>query len=120
MRKYKGKIYIAGPMRDYKDFNFPAFDRADRLGTKLGWKVINPANMDRNDPKSINKLSSELRQRKYAKRDVAAIFNCKAIALLPNWHKSTGARAEYWLARWLMLEILDARTFKMNPKYILK
>jgi hypothetical protein len=32
--------------------------------------------------------------------------------MLPGWERSTGATAEYYFARWIGLEILDARTFK--------
>jgi hypothetical protein len=30
--------------------------------------------------------------------------------MLPGWHKSTGAVAEFFVARWLKLNILDAVT----------
>ena len=41
------KIYIAGPMTGIKDFNFPAFDRAEIQLALDGWTPINPANIDR-------------------------------------------------------------------------
>lgn len=41
------RAYIAGPMRGYDRFNFPAFDAAkDRL-IEMGWDVVSPADLDR-------------------------------------------------------------------------
>ncbi len=42
----KPTIYIAGPMRGFKDYNYPAFDRQQTVLEKQGWRVINPAEMD--------------------------------------------------------------------------
>ena len=47
MERRKPTIYIAGPMRGIEDFNFPAFDRQEELLEKQGWRVINPAELDR-------------------------------------------------------------------------
>lgn len=54
--------------------------------------------------------------REFVARDTAALLSLRAedgdfIALLPEWHISLGARAEYTLACWLKLDILDADTF---------
>src|SRR5262245_23383467 len=43
----KKKIYIAGPMRGYPSYNFPAFDEAEAALTAGGWRVLSPAAMDR-------------------------------------------------------------------------
>jgi hypothetical protein len=106
-------------MRNIPLFNFPAFDAASALGRSLGWEVISPAEMDRAsgfhettpatfDPAGI---------RQFIRRDVNVLVevlrgeNGDAIALLPGWEKSTGARSELALALWAKLEVLDARTF---------
>ena len=39
-------IYIAGPMSGIKDWNFPAFFKAEAELEALGYKVINPAHND--------------------------------------------------------------------------
>jgi hypothetical protein len=54
MKKRVSTIYVAGPMRGYDDYNYPAFDRQARVLEKQGWKVINPAEMDRDDEKPIS------------------------------------------------------------------
>ena len=41
------KIYIAGPMRGYENFNFPAFDAAAQLYRAIGYEVFNPADKDK-------------------------------------------------------------------------
>ena len=40
-------VYIAGPMRGYAEFNFPAFDEARNRGILLGFQIVSPADMDR-------------------------------------------------------------------------
>jgi hypothetical protein len=105
-------VYIAGPMRGYPDYNFPAFDKAKELAYANDFHIVySPADMDRIDGHEISKLSNKERQRVYARRDVDAIFLCTHIAMLPGWEKSIGARTEYALAVWLGLEILDATNF---------
>ena len=107
-------IYIAGPMRGYPQHNFPAFDEAKVRGTKLGHRIFNPADLDRAVGVSGD-LSIPLPQnfcRECVMRDIASLFFCDAIALLPGWEQSTGACAEKALAEWLSLQILSAVTFQ--------
>jgi hypothetical protein len=84
-----------------------------------GWNVISPADIDRHagikekDHKDGNAAAFD--QRVFVYRDFYALFFIAhqpvgAIAMLPGWEKSTGAVAEFFLARWLGLTILDART----------
>jgi len=108
------KIYIAGPMRGYAQFNFPAFDEASARGRALGHRIVSPAEMDREadfDEKQTAEITPAM-SRAFAKRDTAAILECDAIALLPGWERSTGAKAELALAKWIGIEVLDARTFR--------
>ena len=108
-------------MRGIPYFSFGAFDAAAAFGRLHGFQVINPADLDRSvgfDPYALpsdydwNQIPQWFDLRAAVRRDIDAIFRCDAIAMLPGWEKSKGATAEYHLARWLGLEVLDATTFE--------
>jgi|18_taG_2_1085343.scaffolds.fasta_scaffold05276_6 hypothetical protein len=108
-------IYIAGPMRGYDDYNYPAFDRQAIVLRRQGWTVINPAEMDRDDEKPINgphqfdpvnNYEDHEFMRSALKRDMVAICDeCTAIYMMSDWETSRGAKAEWHLAKALGLEI---------------
>lgn len=112
--------YIAGPMRGLESFNFPAFDNArDRL-LSAGFDVISPADIDRaaGDENSSN-------QALFCLRDFFSLYYLNAaygkgqgfIVMLPGWETSVGASAEFLIARWLGLTVLDAKTLQpLNPQ----
>jgi hypothetical protein len=100
------KIYLAGPMTGLPDFNFPAFDAAAAVLEAEGHDVANPAQMDRDvgfDPSSTSVSKEFLRDA--LRRDLSAICDADAIAMLPGWEKSGGARVEWTLACHLGLEV---------------
>ena len=109
------KIYIAGPMRGKKWFNFPDFDWAKECLTRAGWEVISPADLDREigfdvnslppdtDWSDVTKLGFDLKAA--VQRDVAAILDCDAIFMLHGWSESRGAKAEKAVAEWLGLMV---------------
>lgn len=114
-------IYIAGPMRHYPQFNFPAFDAARDAFTADGWRVISPADIDREhgiDP-NTPRVFSAAECRELARRDIAAILESDAIAMLPGWERSAGASAELAVAKWIGLEVYDATTRKVMDESIL-
>lgn len=112
------KVYIAGPMRGIEHFNFPAFDAARDRAKSLGWFPISPADMDRAAGfKETDDTVGPAACREFAMRDTEALLLLRAehgdaIAMLPGWERSTGALAEFFLARWIGLAILDAETFE--------
>lgn len=88
-------VYVAGPMRGYDKYNFPAFDRAAAQLQAKGWTVFNPAQMDRDI--GINEDTVDLPAGfiyDALRRDFAAIVTCDALVFLPRWKESSGARAE--------------------------
>ena len=96
-------IYIAGPMRGYKNYNFDAFDAVDARLTEEGYVTINPAAMDRlyegwgqyvPDDFVVDKVFVE----RCMRRDLAAVFDVDALYMLIGWEKSDGAKAEHALA----------------------
>ncbi len=101
------KVYLAGPMTGFPEFNFPAFDRAAEALASHGYTVFNPAQMDRDI--GFNPSSSGVTQeflRDAMRRDLTAICEADAIAMLPGWEKSGGARVEWTLATHLGLKVI--------------
>lgn len=112
------KIYIAGPMRGKPNWNYDAFNSAEKRLSDNGWSVINPANLDSNyketedlntTPEDFDPDGNETHKnanRKIMKRDVDAICDeCSAIYMLNGWQTSQGACAEFYLACSIGLDI---------------
>jgi hypothetical protein len=108
------KLYIAGPMSGYEDYNYPAFNEAQAKLERAGFEVLNPA-----------RQGYGLEYADYLALALADVFACDAIALLPGWERSPGAAAEvaladalrkdaselgYWLIRAAMKRGADAVT----------
>lgn len=101
------KIYLAGPMTGLPNFNFPAFDAAAAALEGHGHTVLNPAQMDRDvgfDPSSTTVSKEFLRDA--LRRDLSAICDADAIAMLPGWENSGGAKIEWSLACHLGLDVI--------------
>lgn len=105
------KIYLAGPMRGIPEFNFPTFHFAAKILREQGHEVFNPAERDNEhhgtDISAGNATGSEelaKEQHGFSLRDALAAdckFICEqadAIAMLPGWEGSSGARAEHALS----------------------
>ena len=108
------RIYLAGPMRGYANFNFPAFDYAAEKLRMQGFEVFSPADRDRtaygaeieNNPTGDeNKVTNPACTiNDCMSADCEWICrNADAIALLPGWEKSSGANAELALSKALGL-----------------
>jgi hypothetical protein len=107
------RIYIAGPMRSIEFYNFPAFDAAAERLRAAGHDPVNPADLDR--AVGVNEHTEPLPEgflRGAMKRDLSAICDCDAIALLPGWERSAGVKVELTLARFLGLQVIDAMTLE--------
>ena len=108
-------IYIAGPMRGYEDGNFPAFDRQATILEEQGWRVINPAEMDRTEGEPPNghlefDPATDYNDREFMrealKRDLVVICEeCTAIYMMWGWEESRGAKAEWHTAKAVGLDI---------------
>ncbi len=106
----KKRVYIAGPMRGIKLYNFPAFDAEENYLTRLGCEVVNPAELDRQagfDPVDLpedhdwNTIPPGFKLNECAMRDLSELSKCTHIVLLDGWEKSKGAKAELAFAEWL-------------------
>lgn len=83
------RIYLAGPMTGYESLNFPLFHSEAARIRALGHEVINPAEIN-SDPSAI--------WRECMNADITELVKCDAIALLPAWFRSKGAKLEHHIA----------------------
>jgi len=92
------RLYLAGPMTGYPEFNYPAFYEAAANLRRAGHFVFNPAEAtDHTDGNPIEYLLVDL---------AWIIAHAEGIAMLPGWDKSKGAKVEHALAEYLGLEII--------------
>ena len=98
------RVYLAGPMRGIRDFNFPAFkEGADHL-RRLGHDVFSPAERDLAEVGDIFDSDTgdleEIIRRGFSLREALAADmvwiarHGEAVVLLPGWETSKGATAE--------------------------
>ena len=102
------KVYLAGPMRGYADFNFPAFHAAAAELRAAGYEVCSPAEHDNNsgfDPTGMKGDNAELGPSGFnlcaaLAWDLDYVCNhAEGVVLLPGWEASNGANAEQYAAR---------------------
>lgn len=100
-------VYLAGPMQGISEFNFPLFHKAAAQLRSAGHTVFSPAEADiERHGADISRgnitgsVEQAAREHGFSRREALAIdltWICKyaeAIALLPGWEHSGGARAE--------------------------
>lgn len=115
--------YLAGPMSNLPYFNFPTFEKYAKAIEAKGHKVFSPARTDVERagfdfsllcPKGTHEelaetgVSEKINYKDCMKVDLNWIIDhADAIALLPGWEKSKGARCERALGECLGLEIIE-------------
>jgi nucleoside 2-deoxyribosyltransferase len=88
---YKGMVvYLSGPITGVPDYK-SKFAAAGQLLIDAGCVVINPAEMD-----NVIKADGGVPDGVYMNADIRLLEAADAIALLPGWENSKGAKAE-WL-----------------------
>lgn len=95
-----GEFYLAGPMRGYPMFNFPAFLMAARVLQARGLKILSPAEKDLEmgfDPSRADDQNFDIGEA--FRWDFHAVARSKGTILLPNWEHSAGAKAERLVAQ---------------------
>lgn len=113
------KVYLAGPMRGYAEFNFPAFHAAAAELRAQGHFVFNPAENDiERHGTDISKGNlngceeTAAKEHGFNLRETLGIdlgwicSDAEAIALLPGWEASKGAKAELAAAEALGLIVI--------------
>jgi len=113
------KLYLAGPMRGYPEFNFPAFHQAAAELREAGYEVWSPAERDLDE--GFNPKTDQARSLKYYMRlDLPAVLDADAVAVLEGWERSTGAKLEIYVAQacgmpvYTVETILDHRLIPMD------
>lgn len=103
------KLYLAGPMSNYPQFNFPAFEEAAATLRAQGMNIISPneqdsaaiqaeARLSTNGALINGKIGGETWGEILA-RDVRIVADqVDGVALLPNWQHSKGAKLEVTVA----------------------
>ena len=123
--------YLAGPMRGYPQYNFPAFHEAAAWLRSQRWTIFSPAERDEADETIDNSKdqagwADHLGLDYFMQFDLAAVCTHDAVICLPNWEKSQGARLETMVAveighpvfeiderkimRWMLPNIVTHRT----------
>lgn len=114
------KIYLAGKMSGVPYFNFPAFNGATKALRAKGHEVFSPAEKDVERAGNFQLLCPtgskeeliaanvpQINYKDCMKIDLNWIIdNADAIALLPDWNRSAGAKVEKALAELLGLEVI--------------
>lgn len=99
------RIYVAGPMTGLPNYNWPAFEAAARVLRHKGYEVVTPTEIDeeygvvdvqRNELGDITSVTTTTAfdYEMILARDLEAVDTVDAIFLLPDWHRSTGAKRE--------------------------
>ena len=98
------RVYISGPMTGYPGCNFAAFNDAAKRLADAGWQVLNPADNFGG--------RMDLPREAYLRLDLAMLAQSDAVAMLPGWERSRGAKLEYTVARELGCAVIDAVTLQ--------
>jgi hypothetical protein len=88
--------YIAGPMSNLPQSNYPAFFAAEAALRACGFDVENPA---RNLPPPCGTWLG------YMRIALRQLSHCDGVVMLPGWIWSRGARIEWLLAKLLGLQV---------------
>lgn len=93
------KLYLAGPMRGIKDFNFPMFNRVAAALRAVGYEVFSPAEKGLEKYAEAKQESLAFRRKVFALDTAWICKHANGVALLDDWTTSSGATAEDALAK---------------------
>lgn len=102
------KLYITGPMSNYPQNNYPAFNEAGEYLRDRGYIVLNP--VEHNPPGRVHYVD-------LLREDLRLMLDCQGVALLPGWWESQGARAEVNVAGLLKMPCRELASWpKLLPE----
>lgn len=102
------RVYISGPISGRPDEEWRAeFNAAEQKLTEQGHTVENPVRISG----SVERLCENGGRRPsygdYMRMDLCILLTCDAIAMLPGWLQSKGARIELSVAEACGLEVME-------------
>lgn len=95
------RVYLAGPMTGYAEFNYPAFEAAASWLRAEGYEVVSPHEVNPPD------VGFDHPWDWYMRRDIAALMDVEAVVVLDGWQQSKGASLETYIARVLDMPIYE-------------
>ena len=99
------KIYISGPMLGRPDNNIDEFNKAEDLLLKAGYWVLNPTS---------NGLSNSALYEDHMRANLRMLSVADALAFLPDWERSRGARLEIEVAHVLNMPVRPVSDYAMG------
>lgn len=99
------KIYISGPMTGRPDKNIDEFNKAEDLLLKAGYWVLNPTS---------NGLADNALYEDNMRANLRMLSVADALAFLPDWEKSRGARLEIEVAHALNIPTRPVADYVMR------
>ena len=90
-------LYIAGPMTGLPEYNYPAFAAASTQLMLAGYEVFSPHRIDSTQGTQPGSQSWDW----YMRHALRLLVGADAVALLPGWQDSKGARLEAHVAECL-------------------
>jgi hypothetical protein len=88
-------------MTGLPDFNYPAFHGASAQLRRAGYEVLNPAEVEEQNPTPGTPQAWDW----YMRRTIGMVTASDGIALLPGWTRSRGAALEVHIACALNLPV---------------
>ena len=101
------KVYLAGPMRGYPEYNFPRFREAAAQLREMGYDVLSPAELDEELDGFDGTTEWQGTIKEAMKRDLPSVLSCDAVVLLEGWQNSQGAKLEAHVAKVVGMPIGD-------------
>lgn len=105
------RLYVAGPMTGLPEFNYPAFEAATIALVDAGYDVSSPHEVNVTVPHGKPSWLD------YMRATIPVMLDCDAVAALPEWPKSRGAKIEIGLARRLGLPVRALDWWLEHPDY---
>ena len=91
-------LYLSGPMSGWENYNYPLFHEVAAILREAGYAVVNPAETPAPEGETPD-------WQWWMRRAITAMMTADAVAVLPAWGTSRGARTEVELALNLGMEV---------------